>query len=95
MKLPEPSHTGLKEELPDSPIPSADRALAAGTQLDGFEIDGIIGQGSVEIVYAATDLALAAPVAVAEYMPARLALRIDETQVTPRTSSHAGTFAKG
>jgi non-specific serine/threonine protein kinase len=34
-------------------------------------------------------------VAIAEYMPARLAQRNDEAQVTPRTSAQADAFAKG
>ena len=76
-------------------MPSAARALPAGARLDGFEIEALIFEGSVSIVYWATDRALAIPVAIAEYMPARLALRIDESQVTPRTSSQADTFAKG
>jgi serine/threonine protein kinase len=85
----------LNEELPDSPLASAARALPAGAWLDEFEVEGIIGEGSVAIVYAATDRVLTAPVAIAEYMPARLAQRNDEAQVTPRTSAQAAAFAKG
>ena len=95
MKLPEPTPVALNEELPDSPIASAARALPAGAWLDEFEVEEIIGEGSVAIVYAATDRALAVPVAIAEYMPARLAQRNDEAQVTPRTSAQADAFAKG
>ena len=95
MKLPDPTPAALNEELPDSPIASAARALPAGAWLDEFEVEEIIGEGSVAIVYAATDRALAVPVAIAEYMPARLAQRNDEAQVTPRTSAQADAFAKG
>ena len=95
MKLPEPSPAGLNEELPDSPTPSAVRALPARARLDGFEIERIICEGSVAIIYSATDRALAVPVAIAEYMPAQLAQRNGEAQVTPRTSAQADTFAKG
>ena len=95
MKLPEPTANALNEELPDSPIASAARALPAGAWLDEFEVEEIIGEGSAVIVYAATDRALAVPVAIAEYMPARLAQRNDEAQVTPRTSAQADAFAKG
>jgi serine/threonine protein kinase len=95
MKLPEPTPAALNEELPDSPIASAARALPTGACLDEFEVEEIIGVGSVAIVYAATDRALAVPVAIAEYMPARLAQRNDEAQVTPRTSAQADAFAKG
>ena len=95
MTPPEPTPAALNEELPDSPIASTVRALTAGAWLDEFEVQETIGAGGVAIVYAATDRALAAPVAIAEYMPARLAQRNDEAQVTPRTSAQANTFAKG
>ena len=95
MKFPDPTPAALSEELPDSPIASAARALPVGAWLDGFEVEEIIGEGSVVIVYAAMDRALGVPVAIAEYMPARLAQRNDDGQVTLRTSAQADTFAKG
>jgi len=94
MKLPEPTFVALNEGLPDSPIASV-RALPAGARLDEFEVEEIIGEGSVKIVYAATDHVLAIPVAIAEYMPARLAQRNHEAQVTPLTAAQADTFTKG
>jgi serine/threonine protein kinase len=94
MKLPEPTPGALKAELRNNPIASAARSLPAGTWLDEFEVEEIIGEGSVAIVYAATDRALSVPVAIAEYMPARLAQR-DEAQVTPRSSAQADLFAQG
>ena len=95
MKLPEPTPAALNVELPDSPIASVARALPAGARLDEFEVGEIIGEGSTAIVYAATDRARAIPVAIAEYMPARLAQRNHEAQVTPRTPAQADAFAKG
>ena len=95
MKLPEPTPAALNVEPPDGPIASADRVLAAGARLDEFEIGEIIGQGSTTIVYSATDPAGAVPVAIAEYMPARLARRHHEAQVAPRTSAQADAFRKG
>ncbi len=95
MKVPDPTPAALSKELPDSPIASAARALPVGAWLDEFEVEEIIGEGSVVIVYAAMDRALAVPVAIAEYIPARLAQRNDEGQVTLRTSAQADTFAKG
>ena len=95
MKLPEPTPAASNEELPDNPIASAGRALPVGAWVDEFEVEEIIGEGSVAIVYAATDRALAVPVAIAEYMPARLAQRNAEAQVTPRTSAQADAYAKG
>ena len=79
---------------PRDPTPGA-RALPAGSRLGEFEIEEVIGEGSVAIVYAATDLALAVPVAIAEYLPARLAQRAEEAQVVPRSSAQADAFAKG
>jgi len=96
MKPPEPTSAAFNEELPDaSPSASVDRALPAGAWLDEFEVGEIIGAGSTAIVYAATDRGRAVPVAIAEYMPARLAQRNHEGQVTPRTSAQADAFAKG
>ena len=95
MTLQEATPAALNDEVSDSPVASAARALPAGAWLDEFEVEEIIGEGSVAIVYAATDRVLAVPVAIAEYMPARLAQRNDEAQVTPRTSAQADAFAKG
>ena len=61
MKLGEPTPAALNEELTDSPIASAARALPAGARLDEFEVEEIIGEGSVAIVYAATNRALGGP----------------------------------
>ena len=95
MKLGEPTPAAVNEELTDSPITSAARALPPGARLDEFEVEEIIHSGSVAIVYAATNRALGVPVSIAEYMPARLARRDDEAQVTPRTSAQADAFARG
>ena len=95
MKPLEPTPSALNEEVPDSPMASVARALPAGAWLDEFELGEIIGEGSTTIVYAATDRARAVPVTIAEYMPARLAQRNHEAQITPRTSAQADAFAKG
>ena len=95
MKLPEPTPAALSEELPDSPLASVARALPAGAWLDEFELGEIIGEGSTAVVYAATDRGRAVPVTIAEYMPARLAERNHDAQVTPRTPAQADAFAKG
>jgi non-specific serine/threonine protein kinase len=95
MKPPEPPPAAFSEELPDSPIASVARALPPGARLEEFEVGEVIGEGSAVIVYAASDRARAVPVAIAEYMPVRLAQRNHEAQVTPRTSAQADAFAKG
>ena len=95
MKLPDTNPDPLDEEVPASPIASASRALPGGSWLGEFEVEKVIGEGSAAIVYAATDHALGVPVAIAEYIPARLAQRSDEAQVTPTSSSEADSLAKG
>ena len=95
MKLPEPPPAAVNVEPADGPIASVVRALPAGSWLDEFELGEIIGEGSTAIVYAATDRAGAVPVTIAEYMPAKLALRNHDAHVTPRTSAQADAFAKG
>ena len=95
MKLGEPTPAAVNEKLTDSPITSAARALPPGARLDEFEVEEIIHSGTVAIVYAATNRALGVPVSIAEYMPARLAWRDDEAQVTPRTFAQADAFARG
>jgi non-specific serine/threonine protein kinase len=94
MKPAEPTPAALTVEPPDGPIASVARALAPGAVLDEFEVAEVIGAGSTAIVYAATDRAREATVAIAEYMPARLAQR-HEAQVTPRSPAQADAFAKG
>ncbi|HEX4523925.1 MAG TPA: hypothetical protein VH704_10430 [Casimicrobiaceae bacterium] len=85
----------MNEELADSPTSSIARALPVGTRLEEFELGEIIREGSSSIVYAATDRDRAVPVAIAEYMPAGLAQRHHQAQVTPLTAAQADAFAKG
>ena len=94
MRLGEPP-AALDEGLNQSPVAFARHALPAGTHLDRYEIAEILGQGTVGILYAATDRALAVPAVIAEYIPAALGLRDEDAQVRPRTAAHADAFAKG
>src|SRR4030095_487641 len=95
MKPPEPTSVALNEQLHPSPVVSAAHALPAGAWLNEFEVEEVIGEGSATIVYAATDHVLAIPVALAEYMPARIAQRNSAGQVTPLTAVQSDAFAKG
>ncbi len=52
-----------------------DAALPRGLQLGGFEIERVLARSAGTVVYLATDHALAIPVALQEYLPARLARR--------------------
>jgi len=95
MKLPDSTPVVLNAELPDSSSAYVRRALPPGTWLEAFELGELICEGSSTIVYAATDRARRVPVAIAEYMPARLAQRNHEGQVAPQASAQANAFAKG
>ena len=54
---------------------SADSALPRGLRLGAFEIQRVLARSASSIVYLATDHALAMPVALQEYLPARLVCR--------------------
>ena len=95
MKPPEPTLATLNQGRPDGAMGSTARALPAGTRVNEFEIEEVIDEGDATIIYAAADGSLAAPMAIAEYMPALIAQRDDEAQVLPRTSVHADVFARG
>ena len=53
--------------------------LAPGQRLGDFLITRVVGQGGFGIVYEAEDLTLQRRVAIKEYIPAQLAVRIDGT----------------
>jgi non-specific serine/threonine protein kinase len=62
-------------------LPPSD-ALAAGTRLQEYEIRGVIGDGRFGIVYAAHDHALGRDVAIKEYLPPQLAVRVGQRTVS-------------
>ncbi|HMZ01285.1 MAG TPA: serine/threonine-protein kinase, partial [Burkholderiaceae bacterium] len=70
-------------------------ALPAGEVLAEFEIEGCIGEGGFGIVYRARDTQLQRTVAIKEYMPASLAMRGDDGQITLRSERHRETFELG
>ena len=69
--------------------------LPAGTELRGYEMTAILGQGAFGITYRARDLTLHRDVAIKEYLPTTLALREGHTTVVPRSPEHAEQFAWG
>ncbi|MEY4764012.1 MAG: hypothetical protein RI907_685, partial [Pseudomonadota bacterium] len=69
--------------------------LPVGHRLHEFEITGLIGEGGFGIVYLARDTQLERTVAIKEYMPASLATRNEELQVSVRSERHRDTFALG
>lgn len=71
-------------------------ALPIGTRLKEFEIKDIIGWGGFGIVYLAFDHSLDRQVALKEYMPCELAVRIQgETTVAVKSEHHKETFQAG
>lgn len=70
-------------------------ALAPGTRLGELEVLRILGVGGFGIVYLARDHSLERDVALKEYMPASLARRGDNAQITVRSASFADTYAIG
>jgi serine/threonine protein kinase len=70
-------------------------ALPPGTRMGEIEFHGVLGAGGFGIVYDATDLALGRRVAVKEYMPAFLAGRTSDGQITLLSQSNRTTFEAG
>ena len=69
--------------------------LQVGTLIEGFEIRGVIGLGGFGIVYEAWDAMLERQVALKEYLPGSLAVRLPNGQVQVREARHRGTFDAG
>ncbi|MEK8051499.1 serine/threonine-protein kinase [Ideonella sp. DXS22W] len=75
---------------------SAGNALPVGTYLGEFELLGVVGEGGFGIVYRAWDHSLKRQVAVKEYMPSAIAVRLgDGAQVQVKSERHAETFDAG
>ena len=73
----------------------SDLALPAGTRLGEFQLTRLIGIGSFGNVYLAQDYSLGRSVALKEYLPATLAMRVDGTAVAIRAPRNADAFAAG
>ena len=69
-------------------------ALPAGTELHGYVIESVLGHGGFGIVYQARHNELDTLVAVKEYIPAELSVRINNS-VAPRSESCAEVFDEG
>lgn len=69
--------------------------LPVGSRLAEFEITGLIGQGGFGVVYEARDTALERVVAIKEYLPLSLSMRLSDGTVRPQSQRHRETFELG
>ena len=69
--------------------------LRVGLRLGEFELTQRIGEGGFSIVYLAWDHSLDRKVALKEYMPSSIAMRVGDIQVIPRSERHRDTFEAG
>ena len=78
-----------------SPRAGADPSLRPGARLDTFEIQRVIARSSSTIVYLAADHTLAMPVAIQEYLPARLVERSADQHLRAVDTWHEEVVARG
>jgi serine/threonine protein kinase len=71
------------------------QSLPAGTELDGYRFERVLGGGGFSIVYLGTELASGQVVVIKEYLPERLAERNGAGQVVPRGAAEADKLNRG
>jgi serine/threonine protein kinase/HAMP domain-containing protein len=74
---------------------SADLALAPGTAMHEYRIDGVLGEGGFGVTYLATDVHLDAAVAIKEYLPQDIVFRSADGAVSPTASEHLPRYRQG
>jgi len=79
----------------DSEPVSHNFALPAGARLSEFEIESVLEYGSFGITYWATDTLLRQAVAIKEYLPNELAVRLPEGTVRAKSDEKQGEFKTG
>ena len=77
------------------PEPGRGNALPLGTHLAEFELLRVLGEGGFGIVYLAQDHSLQRRVAIKEYMPASLAMRVGPLAVTVTSEKNRAVFDAG
>ncbi len=78
-----------------SAAPAATLALAAGTRLFEYRIEGVIGRGGFGVAYSAVDVNLNADVVIKEYLPGDIAYRSVDLHVRPRSPDYSRLYALG
>lgn len=71
------------------------KILPVGTRLDDYLIGKPLGGGGFSLVYLARELSSGRDVVIKEYMPSKLATRIDGNSVVASDESHIDRFAHG
>lgn len=69
--------------------------LPAGSKIDNYVIERTLGGGGFSIVYLAFDRAQKKRVVIKEYMPGKMAQRINGHNVAPVSERHLDTFTQG
>jgi serine/threonine protein kinase len=71
------------------------KPLAAGSRLQEFVIERVLGMGGFGVVYLARDTLLNRTVAIKEYMPNHMVSRVDGLTVTLKSEAFAQDFETG
>ena len=70
-------------------------ALPHGTRMEDFELRQVLGHGGFGITYRGWDTVLGRTVAVKEYLPAGVAVRVADMSIHPKTRDDEEDFRKG
>jgi serine/threonine protein kinase len=71
------------------------QSLKVGTELDTYHIEKILGGGGFSIVYLASDQVNGQKVVIKEYMPGKIAYRVNGHDVEPSDENFRDTFVQG
>jgi serine/threonine protein kinase len=85
----------LQTALPASTALIPADALRAGTRLEDYEIDCVISRSAVAMLYRAQHRTSKRAVAIKEFLPTGLAMRVDDGQVVVRETTHEQNFQRG